>query len=116
MPTGRQFYAGGPSDVAALQAANVRSVLYSYEAQNLDAAAAWIQVFDLLAAPVLGAVPLYAFKVPSENLLAVQVPGPSADQGRGFTAGIWLAWSSTSATYTPTAALGPIYAAGRNLV
>jgi len=122
MPIGRQFYAGGPASVSVLEIVPAPGfcVLYSVEAQQLTAPppgeSRFLQIFDRPAAPVLGSVPLYSYLLGTNQLLAVQLPSPTDDQGRVIATQAWAAWSTTQATYTAAGALGPITASGRNLL
>lgn len=88
-----------PGYQIGLQVKTGPGYLFGFTAYSSNAAAQWIQVFDLASAPATGAVPVVIFKVPTVSHIGVNwVPA------RTFLTGIWIGNSTTGPTYTAGAA------------
>lgn len=116
MTFGVNFYAGGPTTVAFLQARANKCRLIDVQAQNLTAGDLHLMVFDSKNPPANGDVPLYTYLVAEDQLLAATFPTTLPPySGRVFQNGVWIAWSSTTGVLTQAAASGPIYANGMDM-
>lgn len=85
---------------AALRVKAGNGKLYGFSGYNSNAAAQFIQCFDLRDAPASGAAPFFVMTVAGLSNFSADW----SNYGRPFTSGLWLANSSTGATLTAGAA------------
>jgi hypothetical protein len=85
---------------AGLQVVTGQAYLTSFTILNTNAAAQYVQLHDVSAAPTTGAVPAVVFAVPATSNLVIAYTLP----GRRFHRGVYIANSSTAATLTAGAA------------